>query len=152
MQVEVKEFEILGVDGDCATFCARVASGTYMRSVAHDMGQRLGCGAHLQSLRRTAVGEFTSAEARTLEELKALVANGAPEDLFIHPRKILPTFPSVTATDEMAARIRSGRTVNLPEFSKAKLVKVFYGQKELIAIAIRVAGTLFHPRIVLAAP
>ncbi len=151
VQVEVKEFEILSIDGDCASFRARVASGTYMRSVAHDMGQCLGCGAHLQSLRRTAVGEFTSAEARTLEELQALVGNGPPEDLFIHPRKILPTFPSVTATDEMAARIRSGRTVNLPELSKAKLVKVFYGQKELIAIAARVAGTLFHPRIVLAA-
>jgi tRNA pseudouridine55 synthase len=49
----------------------------------------------------------------------------------------------------MVARIRSGRTVNLPELSRAKQVKVFFGQRELIAIATRVAGTLFHPRIVL---
>jgi hypothetical protein len=40
--------------------------------------------------------------------------------------------------------------VNLPDLSKAKLVKVFYGQSELIAIATRIAGTLFHPKIVLA--
>src|SRR4029077_13739612 len=53
VQVEIKEFEILGVEGDEASFRARVASGTYMRSIAHDMGQQLCCGAHLQSLRRT---------------------------------------------------------------------------------------------------
>ena len=53
-------------------------------------------------------------------------------------------------TDEIAAYIRSGRAVNLPEFSRAKQVKVFYGQAELIAVATRVAGTLFHPKIVLA--
>jgi len=57
--------------------------------------------------------------------------------------------PCVTATDEMAANIRHGRPVNLPEFSRAREVKVFYGQRDLIAISTRVAGTLFHPRIVL---
>jgi tRNA pseudouridine55 synthase len=150
VQVEVKEFEIGAVDGDCASFRARVASGTYMRSVAHDMGQRLRCGAHLQSLRRTVVGEFDCADARTLEEVETALRTGSEEGLFVHPRKILPDFPSVTANDEMASRIRSGRTVNLPELSKAKLVKVFYSQRELIAIASRVAGTLFHPKIVLA--
>src|SRR5258708_806099 len=50
--VEIKEFEVLAVDGNCCTFRARVASGTYMRAVAHDLGERMGCGAHLQSLRR----------------------------------------------------------------------------------------------------
>jgi tRNA pseudouridine55 synthase len=65
VQVEIKEFEILGVEGDRARFRARVASGTYMRSVAHEMGQKLGCGAHLESLRRTAVAEFSLADAPT---------------------------------------------------------------------------------------
>jgi tRNA pseudouridine55 synthase len=58
--------------------------------------------------------------------------------------------PSVTANDESAAKIRAGRAVNLPELSGASRVKVFYGQRELIAIATRVAGSLFHPKIVLA--
>jgi tRNA pseudouridine55 synthase len=71
------------------------------------------------------------------------------EALFIHPRKLLPNFPSVTADEPTVARIRSGRTVNLPELSRARQVKVFAGQRELIAIATRVAGTLFHPKIVL---
>ena len=68
-----------------------------------------------------------------------------------HPRKLLPQFPCVTANDEMTARIRTGRPVNLPELSQARMVKVFAGQRELIAIATRVAGTLFHAKIVLAA-
>jgi tRNA pseudouridine55 synthase len=167
VQVEIREFEItqvnahVGLDapvraavqsssGSVASFRARVASGTYMRSVAHDMGQLLGCGAHLESLRRTAVGEFELADAHTLEQLEEACKTGQTEDLFIHTRKLLPQFPSVTANEEMAAHIRTGRSVNLPELSQARLVKVFTAQRELIAIATRVAGTLFHAKIVLA--
>ena len=120
-----------------------------MRSVAHDMGQQLGCGAHLESLRRTQLAEFELADAHMLEELDAAAHSAEIEDLFVHPRKLLPQFPSVSANEEMTSRIRSGRTVNLPELSRAKQVKVFSGQRELIAIATRVAGTLFHPKIVL---
>jgi tRNA pseudouridine55 synthase len=150
VQVEIKEFEILAVEADRARFRARVASGTYMRSVAHDMGRELACGAHLESLRRTSVAEFSLEDAHTLEQVAA--AAGMPEtleDLLVHPRKLLPDFPSVTADEPTAARIRNGRTVNLPDLSRARQVKVFTSQRELIAIATRIAGTLFHPRLVL---
>jgi tRNA pseudouridine55 synthase len=181
VQVEIKEFVILAVEGDRARFRARVASGTYMRSVAHEMGQLLGSGAHLEALRRTAVAEFDITQAHTLDEIESQikichsdpapnchpdrsiplskgveceveepVVSGHPgrTDLFVHPRELLPQFPSVTAADATAARIRSGRPVNLPELSRARQVKVFHGQRNLIAIATRVAGTLFHPKIV----
>jgi tRNA pseudouridine55 synthase len=150
VQVEIKELEITRVENERASFRARVASGTYMRSVAHDMGQQLGCGAHLEALRRTAVGEFELADAHTLEELAEIMKTGQTEDIFIHPRKLLPQFPCVSANEEMATRIRAGLPVNLPELSQARIVKVFVGQRELIAIATRVAGTLFHAKIVLA--
>jgi tRNA pseudouridine55 synthase len=179
VQVEIKEFEILEVAADRVRFRAHVTSGTYMRSVAHDMGRELACGAHLESLRRTAVAEFTLADAHTLEEIADianhchpdrslsfpegktsgvegpcvpdpnLAATSSLEDLCVHPRKLLPQFPSVTADEPTAARIRSGRTVNLPDLSRARQVKVFSGQRDLIAIATRVAGTLFHPKLVL---
>ncbi|MFY9560228.1 MAG: tRNA pseudouridine(55) synthase TruB [Terriglobales bacterium] len=149
VEVEIKEFEILAVEGNCADFRARVASGTYLRSVAHDLGQKLGCGAHLHALRRTAVAEFGLEEAHTLEELEKAAQQGSAEELAVHPRKLLPQFPCVTADDASAALIRSGRAVNLPELSRERLVKVFYGQRDLIAIATRIAGTLFHPGIVL---
>jgi tRNA pseudouridine55 synthase len=193
VQVEVKEFVITSIDADRAHFRARVASGTYMRSIAHEMGQRLGYGAHLESLRRTAVAEFDLAQAHTIEEIELCNAQllttshservratasasrriptavtfadhnlNAPEpstdagatetrtveSLFVHPRKLLPQLPSVTADEPTIARIRSGRPINLPELSRARQVKVFAGQSELIAIATRVAGTLFHPKIV----
>jgi tRNA pseudouridine55 synthase len=150
VQVEIFEFEITSYANQRATFRARVASGTYMRSVAHDLGNALGGGGHLESLRRTGVAEFAIADAHTLEQVESGWREGNCESWCIHPRKLLPEMPSVTATDEIAAHIRSGRAVNLPEFSRAKQVKVFYGQSELIAIATRVAGTLFHPKIVLA--
>jgi tRNA pseudouridine55 synthase len=152
VQVEIKEFVILGVEVDRARFRARVASGTYMRSVAHEMGRELACGAHLESLRRTSVAEFNLEDSHTLEQVAGAAAvSGSPslDDLLIHPRKLLPQFPSVTADEPTAARIRSGRTVNLSELSRARQIKVFSGQRELIAICTRVAGTLFHPKIVL---
>jgi len=150
VQVEVKEFEIENVDDSCARFRARVGSGTYLRSIAHDLGQAAGCGAHLQALRRTAVAGFKLEDARTFEEIeRAKSTESGLDDLFIHPRALLPALPAITATDEVAARIRHGQAVNLPEFSHARHVKVFCGQRDLIAIATRVAGTLFHPKIVL---
>ena len=149
VEVEIKQLEILAADGDRAIFRAQVSSGTYIRSIAHDLGQQMGCGAHLEKLCRTSVADFQLAEAHTIEELQSAAAQNQLEEMFVHPRKLLPDIPAVTATDEMAARIRSGRSVNLPEFSQARLVKVFHGQRELIAIATRIAGTLFHAKIVL---
>ena len=179
--VEIKEFAITALEGDRAHFRARVSSGTYMRSIAHEMGQRLGCGAHLASLRRTAVAEFTIAQAHTLEQIESgcpsepvrrtgeesavvpvgeveaevngNVADGPPPDaalpsLFLHPRQLLPHMPAVTADEPTAARIRHGHSVNLLELSRSPLIKVFANQSELIAIAQRIAGTLFHPKIV----
>lgn len=184
VQVEVKEFAITSVEANRAHFRARVSSGTYMRSIAHEMGQRLGCGAHLESLRRTSVAEFDITQAHNLEEIEEkqiegqrielqtiancpsgrslafaqgkgsvveepVVAGASPlADVFVHPRQLLPQMPCVTADEATAARIRSGRPVNLPELSRARQVKVFSGQRDLLAIATRVAGTLFHPRIV----
>ncbi len=151
VRVEIRDFQITSCTDDRATFRARVASGTYMRSIAHDLGRELGCGAHLESLRRTRVAEFAITDAHSLEALEAATQLEDFEQICVHPRKLLPEMPSVTATDEIAAFIRSGRAVNLPEFSRSKQVKVYYGQSELIAIATRVAGTLFHPKVVFAA-
>jgi tRNA pseudouridine55 synthase len=160
VQVEIKEFEILDPARDEtndhkkneAAFRARVSSGTYIRSIAHELGKKLGCGAHLASLRRTTVAEFGIEDARTLQALETAMQQGSAESvldsLFVHPRKLAPQLPSVTANEETAAFIRSGRAVNLPEMSRAPQIKVFHGQRDLIAIATRIAGTLFHPKIV----
>ena len=149
VEVEVFEFEVREVRGPEVYFDCRVSAGTYIRSLAHDLGKKLGCGAHLVCLRRTAVAEFAAEQAHTLEQIAGLVKDGRLEEAMVHPRRILPLMPSVTADDEALARIRNGRTVNLPEMSRSKWVKVFAGQTELVCLATRVAGTLFHPKVVL---
>jgi tRNA pseudouridine55 synthase len=147
--VEVLEFEITGAsDGSCGFRC-RVSSGTYVRSLAHEMGQALSCGAHLSSLRRTQVAEFGLSESHTLEEVASAADAGAEAELMFHLRRVLPGIPSVTADDETLGKIRHGRAVNLAEFSRSRWVKVFAGQSELVCLASRVAGSLFHPKVVL---
>jgi len=145
-RVCISSFEIVSLDGAEAAFKMSISAGGYVRSVAHELGQDLGCGAHLSSLRRTQAGVFTLAEAHTLEELNSLAGNvEALETLCIHPRSLLPEMPSVTADASALGRLRNGAQANLPEFSGAALVKVFAGQTELVGIAKRVAGTLFQP-------
>ena len=149
ISVDVKEFAITGLEGELCRFRCRVSSGTYVRSIAHDLGQKLGCGAHLASLRRTAVAEFRLDDAHALEAVACAVANSQLDGLMLHPRRVLPELPSVTVDDETVGRIRHGRAVNLAEFSTSKWVKVFAGQSDLICLASRVAGSLFHPKVVL---
>ena len=176
-QVEVKEFEILDFDGERARFRAWVESGTYIRSLVHDLGRALGTGAHLGPLTRTAVREFGLEEAHTLEELaeaadsardstsdkKYYVNDGVPQAsswvqaLFVHPRLLLPEFPAVTAPPDALTKIRHGAAVNLPYFERTAhagisspvYIRVFENQWRLVAIARRIAGTLFHPKVVL---
>ncbi len=148
-KITIHEFTIENCWGDLAEFSIRVSAGGYVRSVAHDLGQLLGCGAHLASLRRTSAGPFTLAEALTLEDLAEFVRAGTLESRLPHPRLLLPELPSVTADEVTAGRLRNGMAVNLPELTSAPLVKVFESQRDLIAIAKRIAGTLFQPTVVM---
>jgi tRNA pseudouridine55 synthase len=100
-------------------------------------------------LRRTSVAEFRIEDAHTLEEVAQAVMDGRLDDLLVHSRRVLPAIPCVTADDDTVGRIRHGRAINLAEFSKSKWVKVFAGQSDLICLASRVAGSLFHPKVVL---
>jgi tRNA pseudouridine55 synthase len=150
VRIEIVSFEIIALTGAEASFAIRVSAGGYVRSVAHELGRALGCGAHLSGLRRTRAGVFSLDDARTLDELAALAGNPeALERLFVHPRTLLPEMPSVTGDAMALGRLRNGAQANLPEFSNAPQVKVFASQRELAGIARRVAGTLFQPVIVM---
>jgi tRNA pseudouridine55 synthase len=149
-KVRITNLEIVALDGQEAAFAMSISAGGYVRSVAHEMGQALGCGAHLSSLRRTQAGVFTIDEAHSLTELEEVAGSPeAIESLCIHPRNLLPEMPSVTGDSHALGRLRNGAQANLPEFSNAQMVKVFAGQRELMAIAKRVAGTLFQPLVVM---
>jgi len=148
--IRVTHFEVLDLNDTEAHFEMTISAGGYVRSIAHEMGQQFGCGAHLSSLRRTQAGAFTLAEAHTLDELAPLVENlEALEAKCLHPRSILPHMPAVTADEMALGRLRNGGQANLTEFSPAKLVKVFEGPRNLVAVARRLAGTLFQPLVVI---
>ena len=149
-KITIRSFEITGIAGVETSFSMSISAGGYVRSVAHELGQDLKCGAHLSSLRRTKAGVFTVKDARTLEELQSLAGDAlALERCCIHPRNLLTEMPSVSGDDFVLGRLRNGAQANLPEFSHAPLVKVFAGQRDLVGIAKRVAGTLFQPVVVL---
>ncbi len=149
-RVRISNFEITGLDGPEASFAMSISAGGYVRSVAHEMGQAMGCGAHLSRLRRTQAGMFSLDESHTLEELALLSGDvAALEAMCIHPRTLLPEMPAVSGDAHALGRLRNGGQANLPEFSRAPLVKVFAGQRELVGIAKRVAGTLFQPVVAL---
>ena len=148
-RITIHEFELTSLDGDTAAFTMQVSAGGYVRSVAHELGQMAGCGAHLVSLRRTRAGAFTLAEAVTVDRLKQAASTEEIEAMLPHPRTLLPEMPSVTVDEQLAGRLRNGMQVNVPEFSSAPLVKVFTTPTDLLAIARRIAGTLMQPIVVM---
>ncbi len=148
--INIACFEIVGFEGADAEFVMEISAGGYVRSVAHELGKDLGCGAHLASLRRTRAGAFTLARAHSLEALESLAGNmQGLLDACVHPRNLLPDMPAVTGDEYVLGRLRNGAQVNLPELSQSPLVRVFAGQRELVGIAKRVAGTLFQPVVVM---
>jgi len=149
-RIHIASFEINGLEGPEASFAMSISAGGYVRCVAYELGQDLGCGAHLSRLRRTQAGAFGLEGSHTLEEVGALAGDlEALEELCVHPRTLLTEMPAVTGDEMALGRLRNGAQANLPEFSGSGLVKVFAGQRELVGIAKRVAGTLFQPVVVM---
>lgn len=148
-RITIHDFKLLDLQDEVAAFEMHVSAGGYVRSVAQELGQLAGCGAHLASLRRTRAGIFTLNDAVTVDQLKQASGPAEIECLLPHPRTLLPEMPSVTVDERMAGRLRNGMQVNLPEFSTASLVKVFTSPTDLLAIARRVAGTLMQPIVVM---
>ena len=152
VEVHVFEFELLGVAGERAEVRVRCSTGTYMRSLAHELGQQLGVGAHVESLRRTAMGEFRIEDAHMLEELEALRDEGKLEDAFLRAESLLPEIPTERVDDITAARIAHGRDFRVSAFGNrqgARLVKAIAPDGRLLAIAEAKLPLLYHPIVVL---
>jgi tRNA pseudouridine55 synthase len=109
--VTIFRLEILEVSGPFVRFVTETSPGTYIRSLAHDLGEALGCGAHLTALRRTACGGLSLEKARTLDDLRASAANGALADHLLSLHAIELGLPTVVLTDDGAAAMASGRTL-----------------------------------------
>lgn len=172
VDIEVYDFRVTEVSGPLARFSIECASGTYIRSLAHDMGGQLGCGAHLAEIVRTAVGEFTLDQALKLEDLERAAVEGNLARTVIPLERLLPELPSVTLPPPLEQRVRHGSKFNVQiaqiqpgrsnsaqgataelnsgEWKPARL-RVFSQQERLIAIAEAVVPRTYQPVVVLEA-
>ena len=167
--VEVYEYRLTGIDGAVARFSIECSSGTYIRSLAHDMGQKLGCGAHLSEICRTAVGEFSLDQAIELEELAQAARDGKFRNCLISLENLLPDYPRTNVLPVLEKKVRhggkftvllaqlqAGRT-ELPPGATTQLesaevhaprLRVFSQGNKLIAIAEAVVPRTYQPVVV----
>jgi tRNA pseudouridine55 synthase len=101
----------LSYDAPLIEFEAACSSGTYIRSLAHDLGQSLQCGAHLSQLERTAIGDIHIQSSITLEALKNLAQESKIEQILIPLESTLPEFPKVILNKEGVALAKNGNMV-----------------------------------------
>jgi tRNA pseudouridine55 synthase len=113
VEVELFEFKLIETEGSIARFVIECSSGTYIRSLAHEMGQELGCGAHLAEISRTAVGEFSLEQAIPLEELAEAKRAGKFADCLIRLENLLPNFPRTNVLPVIEKRVRHGSKFNI---------------------------------------
>jgi len=172
VEVEVHEFRLTGTDGPVARFTVECGSGTYIRSLAHDLGKLQGSGAHLAEITRTAVGEFTLDHAATLSEIEQDAKSGKISERVIRLENLLSDLPRATVLPIVEKRVRHGAKFNLAiaqiqpgqitvaqgapsqldsgDWKPAKL-RVFNQQGQLIAIAEPIVPRTYQPVLVLEA-
>jgi len=157
VEVVIRRIELLDVAGSRATIDVEVEAGTYIRSLAHDLGLRLGCGAHLEELRRTDVGPLNIERALSLERLEALTKSGRLEDALMAPVDALSELPWIHLSGEERQKISHGRRIsvdkalrNLPSLEEGQSVRLMEPGGGLVAVGIVTDGLeTIRPLVVL---
>lgn len=112
IQVEVYQFDLALISEEEAEFRVECSGGTYIRSLAHEMGKSLGCGAHLNSLRRLASGEFTLKQALEFSHLQKEREGTVPSSEWIKQlipmERLLPWMPTISVQKEDLKRVKNG--------------------------------------------
>jgi tRNA pseudouridine55 synthase len=127
-------------DGTCDMHvCVRCSAGTYVRVLAESLGQRLGAGAHLASLRRTRAGQFRIEDAVTIEELETKTEEGAAENLLVSMDAALSGLPFVHLTAEEARRVSHGVALSLrskerSDYRDGERVRMLDENEKLLAV------------------
>ncbi|HUE76420.1 MAG TPA: tRNA pseudouridine(55) synthase TruB [Longimicrobiales bacterium] len=144
VEVTIRALDVTAVEGDAVRFHMECSSGTYVRAVAREAGERLGVGAHLTALRRTAIGSFDVEDAISLEDLSE---RAAVQRALLPPLAALRHLPVVEIGVPEAARVRNGQAVAAP-VDRAGIVALASGS-ELVAIG-EAGGGMLRPRKVFA--
>jgi tRNA pseudouridine55 synthase len=154
-QVTIHALRLLACALPLVTFRVTCSKGTYVRTLAEDIGEALGCGAHLTALRRTGVGALTLERAVTLDELTGM--NEAERDARLQPvDALLSTFPAVQLNDEATKRFLHGQRLRLADVVETRLeegrVRVYaQGGGRLLGVARAGEGVLAPERLIVTA-
>jgi tRNA pseudouridine55 synthase len=152
VEVHIKEIQTHAYADGTLTLRVTCSTGTYIRSIAHDLGRDLGCGAVLTSLRRTFVGDYSVADAFTLPRLAELADLGLLDSAVTPTSRMLPAIPTEYFDESIEAQIRQGRDFRTSPFvvpPGAPLVKAVSRKGDLIAIGQLKIPNLYHPGTVL---
>ena len=151
VEVTIDELELVDLTGPIVTLRCLCSVGTYVRSLAHDLGKKIGCGAHVAELRRTLVGDFGIDAALSMDQLESLHDEDRIREALLSPVDLLPEIPVQRVNAGVAARIRVGHDFRVNPFgqsSDAKLVKAVGPDGRLLCIGKAVSPRLFHPFLV----
>lgn len=135
--------------GDELTVTVECSKGTYVRVLAEDLGRALGCGAFMQALRRTRIGDFAIAQAVTLDQLDGLSLDDRDARL-LQPDCLLAGMPKITLDPESAYYFRQGQAIWLPKQQYRELVIVYDEKQCLIGIGEVAADGKIAPKRLLA--
>jgi len=124
------------------------SAGTYIRSLAHDVGQALGCGAHLTALTRTAAGDFRLEDSHTLEALDALAQAGRLAEVLLPPETALAALPVVVLTPEQEQAVRFGQTLTLDITYDAEMAQARNAVGWLVAVMLPTEPGMWRPKLV----
>jgi len=113
-KVNIRELELLEVTPPYIRFRVVCSKGTYIRTLAHDMGELLGCGAHLSALERTRIGRFTIQEAWTLDQLAQMTQPADQERAVIPLERVIDFLPAIAVHDTAATLLLNGTPITLP--------------------------------------
>jgi tRNA pseudouridine55 synthase len=145
------ELTLVGAEADRVRLRVRCSAGTYIRSIVHDLGVALGCGAHVVELIRTASGAFTLDAAHTLDELQQLKSDGHLSQALLPMAELLPQFPAVYVDDVIVRQIRQGRDFSVSAFRAnpgSEYVKAIGPDGALVAIGKIALTHVYHPAVV----
>jgi tRNA pseudouridine55 synthase len=133
--VRIHDLTVESYDPAAATaeICVHCSSGTYVRTLASDLGDRLGCGAHLSALRRLAIGSFLVSEAATLRALESM-ERAERQEAVLPMAAALRDFPSVAVEGRSLEGVRNGRPIDLEAAAAKGPVAVLDPAGELIAV------------------
>ncbi len=148
--VEIFSLEMSAFDGESFVLELHSSKGTYVRSLAHDLGSALNCGAHLSALERTASGPFTISQAHDIETVRAAFQANHSEEILLPPDAGLIDWPKVTFDAQDAERISHGNAIPMKAYDEAGMVCAYNADSELIAIVeADLIRKTFQPRKVL---